>query len=228
MTEKHEYRGYTISIVPDPDPLNPRENQDHLCKMICWHRRYTLGDKHDQRYDSSREFWLSKMAEMHPDIPDDLDGGSLENWREKHYTFQMLYLYDHSGITISTTPFGCRWDSGLAGFIYCSLKDAAREFSSAEDWGAGVTYAGETTSLYQAVVNRMKYETQEYDEYLRGDAWGYVTVDENGNEVGSCWGFFGENGKDHAFSDAMNEVDARIRYMEKVEAQRIANGVYDI
>ena len=29
-----------------------------------------------------------------------------------------LYLYDHSGLTMSTNDFGDRWDSGCVGFIY--------------------------------------------------------------------------------------------------------------
>jgi hypothetical protein len=38
---------YTLRIVYDNDPLNPREDYDNLAKMVCWHRRYNLGDKHE-------------------------------------------------------------------------------------------------------------------------------------------------------------------------------------
>jgi hypothetical protein len=37
---------YTLKIVHDDDPTNPREARDNFGKMTCWHRRYTLGDKH--------------------------------------------------------------------------------------------------------------------------------------------------------------------------------------
>ena len=38
---------YALVIVQDDDPLNPRKDYDNLGKMICWHSRYDLGDKHD-------------------------------------------------------------------------------------------------------------------------------------------------------------------------------------
>jgi len=34
------------------------------------------------------------------------------------YIILPLYLYDHSGITMSTGPFSCPWDSGQVGWIY--------------------------------------------------------------------------------------------------------------
>jgi hypothetical protein len=41
---------YEIQIIPDSDPESPRE-WDNLGTMICQHRRYNLGDKHN--YDLS-------------------------------------------------------------------------------------------------------------------------------------------------------------------------------
>lgn len=29
-----------------------------------------------------------------------------------------VYVYEHGGIKLSLTPFSCRWDSGVAGYIY--------------------------------------------------------------------------------------------------------------
>lgn len=38
----------------------------------------------------------------------------------KDWVILPIYIYDHSLQTISTTPFNCRWDSGLLGYIYTS------------------------------------------------------------------------------------------------------------
>ena len=38
---------HTLFIHPDEDPLNPRKDLDNFGKMVCWHRRYDLGDDHD-------------------------------------------------------------------------------------------------------------------------------------------------------------------------------------
>lgn len=38
---------YLLKISLDWDAPNPREDYDNLGTMVCWHRRYTLGDKHN-------------------------------------------------------------------------------------------------------------------------------------------------------------------------------------
>lgn len=45
---------YTLFIVDDDMPDNPREEYDNLGKMVCFHSRHSLGDKHD--YDEPRDF----------------------------------------------------------------------------------------------------------------------------------------------------------------------------
>lgn len=37
---------YTLLVMDDPEPLNPRVDYDNLGRMVCWHSRYSLGDKH--------------------------------------------------------------------------------------------------------------------------------------------------------------------------------------
>lgn len=37
----------TLIVDYDTEPMNPREDWDNFGKMVCWHRRYSLGDKHD-------------------------------------------------------------------------------------------------------------------------------------------------------------------------------------
>lgn len=44
---------YLLQVMQDDEPLNPREDYDNFGKMVCWHRRYNLGDKHD--YENSNE-----------------------------------------------------------------------------------------------------------------------------------------------------------------------------
>jgi hypothetical protein len=101
---------FELEIVQDTDPESPR-TWDNLGTMVCFHKRYELGDKTDYRtedYDSWEE----------------LKEGIIKN--EGEVVILPLYLYDHSGITISTSSFDCRWDSGCVGFI-CVSKDKIRE-----------------------------------------------------------------------------------------------------
>jgi len=85
-----------IRIVPDPDPSNPREESDGwLGQMVCWHRRYVLGDVQETQ---DPEDWLSSLPAKHVKLP--------------------LFLYDHSGLAMNTTGFHCQWDSCQVGWIY--------------------------------------------------------------------------------------------------------------
>jgi len=58
---------YTLFVVDDDMPLNPRTDYDNLGKMVCWHSRYNLGDEHD--YDEPRDFLQKKLFEMYSSYP---------------------------------------------------------------------------------------------------------------------------------------------------------------
>ena len=105
LIDKEVYKGCTIDIHADYDACDPREN-DNLGTMVCFHRRYALGDKHELDLETAI------LVEQDPQVI------SLP-----------LYLYDHSGITMNTTGFSCPWDSGKVGFIYVTLDKVRAEFS---------------------------------------------------------------------------------------------------
>ena len=143
---------------------SPRE-WDNLSFMICFHKRYNLGDNHDLNhhdYDS----W------------DDMLDHIIRIYNVA--TFEPLYMYDHSGITISTEPFSCPWDSGQIGWCIVT-KDAIKEA-----WGVKKV----TKKLIQKAKEVMLSEIKIYDSYLQGDVYG-VRIIENNKEIDSCWGFIG-------------------------------------
>ncbi|HUX02457.1 MAG TPA: hypothetical protein VMY35_15960, partial [Phycisphaerae bacterium] len=39
----------------------------------------------------------------------------------------------------------------------------------------------------------LRAEVSTYDDYLTGQVFGYVVEDEDGNDLDSCWGFYGED-----------------------------------
>lgn len=58
---------YTLFIVDDSSPENPREDRDNFGKMVCWHRRYNLGDEHD--YSEPRDFLQGKLFDLYSACP---------------------------------------------------------------------------------------------------------------------------------------------------------------
>jgi len=160
---------FTLKIVQDQDPLNPRIGDDNLGNMVCFHQRYSLGDPHN------------------------IDHADFNGWQamEAHLIkthnaviILPLFLYDHSGITLRTHPFSCPWDSGQVGFIY---MDRSTLLNVAPRKPKRLTKASKAWATECLLT-----EVQAYDQYLTGDVWGYVIEDSDGNTVDACWGFYGE------------------------------------
>ena len=142
---------YVLVIQQDDSPSNPRED-DNFGKMICFPRRYNLGDHHNyiDKDDFLRDLYLKTVGDdergahryeraldlMNYKIKAPFDSPAYEREVDERlmrvisqkYLMLPLYLYDHSGITMNTTGFSCPWDSGQVGWIYASKEDALREF----------------------------------------------------------------------------------------------------
>ena len=189
---------YTLTIEQDNHPENPRE-WSNVYTMVCWHRCYALGDKHD--YDNSDEFFA--------DILYNICGKELEDieelpTREKYKLacendelyIQELNLYDHSGISISTSngyPYNDRWDAGCVGFIYVTKEKALKEWGGIpekdesgefikiphEHPDGSVSYSIKYTPITEenwkeCAEYHINNEVETYDQYLRGDVYGFT------------------------------------------------------
>ena len=187
--DKITYKGYEIEILQDDDPTNPRED-DNLGTMICFHKRYSLGDKHSYQTED-----YSSWAEMLKAIEK----------KEGKLIALPLYLYDHSGITMKTSPFSCPWDSGQVGFIFITLEKARSEFSK----------KAISPSMRKKLEGYLESEVKTYDHYLTGDVWGY-NVSKNGDETDSCWGFYGDTA--YCLEEAKAAVDANTEHDSKKAA----------
>ncbi len=185
---------HRIKIEQDSDPRNPRDKKynDNASTMVCWHRNYTLGDEQPKvpnyeyrralaiRFDPKLESRLERIDERFGQSYYRLTGRDGERqWRidyneaiekavnsvlDKHIVQLPLYLYDHSGITMRTSSFSDRWDSGQVGFIYLTREKIQKE------WGWKVLTPARREKLYSVMTS----EVEEYAKYLEGDVYGFV------------------------------------------------------
>ena len=197
-----ETKNYSLSIEQDNSPESPREWND-LTKMVCFHSRYNLGDKHDYNHNDYNGW-------------DEIEKAIIKN--ENVAVILNLYLYDHSGITISTSPFGCRWDSGQIGFIYITKEDAIA------NWGKKIC----TKEVKEKALKFIEGDVKTYDDYLVGNVHGFTLTNKVTDEEDSCWGFFGDDFwetymHEHFDNDALAELypylKAEYGKNEKVEKQ---------
>jgi hypothetical protein len=160
-----------LDIVREPEGgMNPRTEMDHLSVMACWHRRYHLGDV--QPTDRPEE-WLSENAPEGSEV-------------------LPVFMYDHGSITLSTSSFNDRWDSGQLGFIVMTPDKIL------EGWGRGSTEI--TDAMRVGARECMAEEVKLYNDYLNGEVWGFIYTGEDETE-NSCFGFLGSD-KDN-IKDAM-------------------------
>lgn len=188
LIDSIEYDGYLINIFPDEDPPDPRKEFDHLGTMVCFHRRYNLGDKHEFR--DPDEFRVFLKEEKPICLP--------------------LYLFDHSGITMSTGSEKFRacdpqgWDWGMLGCIYVTRENVRKEYNASRV----------TKMVFEKVTKLLEAEVEEYDHYLTGNVYGYEITRGCGEEVmeaiDSCWGFFG-NPQDYMIPQAKEIINQLIK-----------------
>jgi hypothetical protein len=168
---------YKLRIVRDEDPISPRE-WDNVGTIVARHRRYDLNDGHAPQIDWS-DFDCWEAVEQH--LRDECGATVV----------LPVYLYDHSGVALSTVPFSCRWDSGRVGTIYATADSVASLIGSAAD--------------AEAVREALQAEVADYSRYVEGDVWGFVVLDQWGNVVDSCFGFYDRD-------DAENQGQASLRH----------------
>ena len=181
MNEK--YRGYDIKIEQDEYPESPRE-WENLGTMVCFHRRYDLGDKH-----------------IFSD-PEDFK----EFLKESKVICLSLYLYDHSGITMSTAPFSCPWDSGQVGIIYVEVEQVKKEWEWKRLNGKRI----------EKIEGILRQEVKTYDDYLTGNVWSY-NIEKDGEYIEGCCGYFGDPD-----GYMMDECRKAIDYIIKEERKKYA------
>ena len=182
---------YEYEIVQDTNPTDPRE-WDNITTMICFHNRYTIGDKHEYK-SNNYNGWQELKEQIESDY--------------KVLMIKPLYMYDHSGITISTSPFGCQWDSGQIGWVIIDEKRL--------QYITGDASGHNETNLEEIIDSEIKT----YDKYITGDCYGYkiyeVEVCDKGHEhkteLDSCWGYYDE---DDCESEAKGIIE---HYQSKLE-----------
>jgi hypothetical protein len=164
-----------IEVWQDQDEDNNPRDWDNLGTMVCWHRRYKLGDPY--AYATPTDF----LAEHSDDL------------------MLPLYLYDHSGLSLRTSDYffravdACGWDWGKVGYIHVSKDTIRHEY--------GVKRI--TATVRDRALNVLEAEVRTYDQYLQGDVWGFTLKDAEGEVIDSCGGFFGSDPRENGMADML-------------------------
>lgn len=186
-----------IHIRRDSDPLNPRTEWDNAW---TW---YSNSSRHFFDRENGKALTLSDI------LPDDyrdedhlnetLDEAVLRNNHELLDAVK-IYMYEHSGVTVSLGSFSDPWDSGVGAVAVITRKKAE------ECWP---DLKGDDEKLKEAAYNCLKSEVETFDRYLQNEVYGYVVESEDG-EGDSCWGFY-EDPEDIVKEASVTVKDATLR-----------------
>jgi len=182
------YMNHKIEIKQDENPESPRE-WDNICIFHVAHKRYSFGDENYKDYESIKQ--AEKECKNNGDI------------------VLPLYMYDHSGITISLSSFSCPWDSGQVGFVQISRQKMLDEFGKK-------VFSKKMKEKGRKIAEE---EVKCLDQYLRGEVYGYDIDD--GEET--CYGFYGE--VEEIIKEAKDIVDNIISFNIKKHCEKIKSWI---
>lgn len=204
-----QYKGHTIKINYSEWYESPRE-WDNIGKMICWHRNYNLGDKHN--FQNSFDL-LTELARVNKYGNREFTNNQLIKRIERAgYVILPLYLYDHSGITMRCSAFSCSWDSGQVGYIYAKLSEAKKDI-------------GIKNLTRAKLAGYLESEVQTYDMYLTGEIYGFTVENKDGEHIDSCGGYFGSAGIEQAIDEAKHAVNCEIKRAVKKHIEQVKNWI---
>jgi len=185
---KVEVNGKTIEVYQSEGDCRDWDNH---CQMIFAGGHRHLGDKHDVVFGNnytSAEHFIEK-GEM-------MVRGQLKDV----VVCVPIYLYSHSGMTISTSPFSCQWDSGCCGFAVVTKADIRKM--------QGIKRV--TQKHIDDAARYLEGEVETLDQEMRGDVYGFTIEGDDELQEDSCGGFYGSDLSTNGMSDYLDQeqIDA--------------------
>ena len=174
---------YLLTVRQDDFFPDPRREDENFGTMICFHRRYSLGDEHGYKNSDEliKDLYIKAAGggeqgeQKYEDLMDRFDvwpvtlqqiqakNQELMSEIEKAYVVLPVYLLDHSGLSVSTHSFNDPWDSGQTGIIFASFDKVREEY--------GVETV--TPEIRSKAEDLLRGEVEQYDAYLNGECYGY-------------------------------------------------------
>lgn len=129
-----------------------------------------------------------------------------------------LYMYEHSGISIScsnTYPYNDQWDGGQCGWCVITKKTVLDNWGDVPDWK-------------QKGVEVILSTVDTYDKYLQNDVWWYRLLEKNADgdweELDACGGFLGSEITESGMTDNVGHgLDKAIADETAVKSQAKRN-----
>ena len=205
--ETIEYKGHRIEIQQDEYADSPRV-WDNLSTFAFQLSGYELPNDIDIDYDDFVDLHYN-----HRIVTSAIE--EAEKYIRKNFDVLEIFrvsAYIHGGISLSIGSPTCQWDSGYIGFMFIE-KDKVRE---------NFRIKRITKEFKEKSIEIAKSELETYSQYLNGEVYGYNTYDKDGEDIDSCWGYYGYDHEESGLLDmAKDNIDYHIKKQTESKYERI-------
>jgi len=209
--ETVEYKNCTIKIYQDTDAQSPDEWQDDEIVLLGFNDRY---------------FSVERKGFTQEEIIDAISGGKYEDGSintdardliKKFWIFE-LSLYVHSGTTVRLGESAGPCGPGRTRYVE-PLEKLDREDAERRAGDGVVLISKKEARTKKEASKRAQGIVGAWDQYLNGEVYGYKTETPGGEDIDSCWGFYGDEGIEQIKSEGKSSIDGWIIEEEKKNAK---------
>lgn len=128
-----------------------------------------------------------------------------------------VYAYNHTNLSVSTTPFSCQhayWDSGLSGIVYITREKLLERYGKKRV----------TKQVKEKGLLALKSTVELFDHYLNGNVWYYSITDEQEDVLDSCGGYIGES--ELCLAEALESAEEIIKNIKKTKMIEVSEVDY--
>lgn len=152
----------SIEVSQEESPIFDDPLVESPYAFLSNHRRYYSSSE----YKAINGYSIDEILEENTD--NEAVGDFVKSWIEsKGYICKKVFMYSHSGDTISSNPFSDFFDSGLFGWLYTTEKESNK-------------YFGEDLTKAELEKDMETFINGEWDQYVTGEYYGYLITDKTG------------------------------------------------
>jgi hypothetical protein len=182
---KEQYKNCLIKIIQDDSSQSPDDWGNEDIFLVAYHRDFEV--KRDNVI--TKDIAIAVRNKEYDGYEE-----SCKDIEKRFYIFG-LEAYIHSGISLSLSYEGSypdrQWDVSQIGLVLVAKKEAKNRQKAKE-----------------LALNLIK----EWNNYLSGNVYGFTTEDEeNGIDIDSCWGFYGDYENSDVLNQAKESIDNYIK-----------------
>ena len=194
--EEIKLNGCTIEIHQDEDAQDPQEWGDNSLFLVGYHHDFWVEAPGYHRDRAKNNALFNKE-----DLIAFFNGEDSENYSNSgvfpQYHIFELEAYIHSGVRLALSSEGNfpdrRWDVSQLGAVFVSRTKLNGKLSAkqARKYALGLI--------------------EEWNQYLSGQVYGFITKDEQGTYLDSCWGFYGDPEESNLLDEARASINRYVK-----------------